>query len=71
MMQHTGPARVFDAESEAERAIYENKIKLGDIVVIRAVGTLKSISDRQLFREYPSIKQKLCKGELWEDEYFA
>ena len=38
MMQHTGPARVFDAEGEAERAIYENEIKPGDIVVIRYEG---------------------------------
>jgi dihydroxy-acid dehydratase len=38
MMQHTGPARVFDSENEAERAIYEGKIKPGEIVVIRYEG---------------------------------
>ncbi len=38
MMQHTGPARVFDSENDAERAIYEDKIKPGDIVVIRYEG---------------------------------
>ncbi len=38
MMQHTGPARVFDSENEAEKAIYEDKIKPGDIVVIRYEG---------------------------------
>jgi len=35
------------------------------------VRTLKSISARELFREYPSIKRKLWKGEMWEDGYFA
>lgn len=35
------------------------------------VGLLKSLSARALFREYPSIKQKLWGGELWEDGYFA
>jgi putative transposase len=39
--------------------------------ISRVVGALKSISARELFREYPSIKQKLWKGELWEDGYFA
>ena len=37
----------------------------------QVVATLKSISARELFRKCPSIKQKLCKGELWEDGYFA
>ena len=35
------------------------------------VRALKSISARELFREYPSIKRRLWKGELWEDGYFA
>ena len=35
------------------------------------VGMLKSLSARALFSEYPSIKQKLWGGELWEDGYFA
>jgi dihydroxy-acid dehydratase len=38
MMEHTGPARVFDSESEAEKAIYDGKIKPGDIIVIRYEG---------------------------------
>lgn len=32
---------------------------------------MKSISARSLFREFPSIKRRLWKGELWEDGYFA
>jgi dihydroxy-acid dehydratase len=38
MMQHTGPARVFDSELEAEQAIYSGNIKPGDVVVIRYEG---------------------------------
>jgi putative transposase len=35
------------------------------------VRTLKSISARELFRQYPSTKKRLRKGELWEDGYLA
>ncbi len=38
MMQHEGPARVFDGEEEAIEAIYARKIKAGDVVVIRYEG---------------------------------
>src|SRR5512144_345428 len=35
------------------------------------VRTIKSISARELFREFPRIKKRLWSGELWEDGYFA
>ncbi|MCI9049578.1 MAG: dihydroxy-acid dehydratase [Coprobacillus sp.] len=38
MMQHTGPARVFDCEEDAIHAIRAEKIKAGDVVVIRYEG---------------------------------
>lgn len=38
MMQHTGPARVFDSEEEAIAAIRAGKIIAGDVVVIRYEG---------------------------------
>lgn len=38
MHVHTGPARVFDSEEEAIKAIYNSEIKSGDIVVIRYEG---------------------------------
>ena len=38
MMHHTGPARVFDSEEEAIKAIYAGKIVAGDVVVIRYEG---------------------------------
>ena len=38
MMVHEGPARVFDCEDDAIRAIYDGKIAAGDVVVIRYEG---------------------------------
>ncbi len=38
MMVHEGPARVFDCEEDAIKAIYEGKINKGDVVVIRYEG---------------------------------
>lgn len=38
MLKHTGPARVFDSEDEAIKAIYGNEIKSGDVVIIRYEG---------------------------------
>lgn len=38
MMQHKGPARVFDSEDEAIQAIRAGKIVAGDVVVIRYEG---------------------------------
>ena len=38
MMQHRGPARVFDSEEEATQAILKRNIKPGDVLVIRYEG---------------------------------
>ena len=38
MLQHKGPAKVFDSEEEAIEAIYAGKIEKGDVVVIRYEG---------------------------------
>lgn len=38
MMQHQGPARVFNSEEEAVRAIIGKQIKAGDVIVIRYEG---------------------------------
>ncbi len=38
MRVHTGPAVVFNNEEEATRAVYDGKVKSGDIVVIRYEG---------------------------------
>jgi dihydroxy-acid dehydratase len=38
MLTHTGPARVFNSESEAQEAILSGRINAGDVVVIRNCG---------------------------------
>ncbi len=38
MMRHKGPARVFNSEEEATRAIMDGKIRPGDVIVIRYEG---------------------------------
>jgi dihydroxy-acid dehydratase len=38
MLRHRGPARVFNSEEEATRAILDGQIKPGDVVVIRYEG---------------------------------
>jgi len=38
MLVHKGPARVFDSEEDASRAILNNEINDGDVVVIRFEG---------------------------------
>ncbi len=38
MMHYTGKARVFNSEEDAVEAIYQSKIKAGDVVVIRYEG---------------------------------
>jgi putative transposase len=42
------------------------KHSIGEVVRI-----IKSISARELFREFRSLKRKLWSGQLWEDGYFA
>lgn len=38
MLVHKGPAKVFDSEDDAIKAIYEGKIVKGDVVIIRYEG---------------------------------
>ena len=37
----------------------------------RVVQILKSISAREVFREFPEVKRQLWGGELWNDGYFV
>lgn len=48
MLKHTGPARVFDSEDEAIDAIYNGKIKDGDVVVIRYEGSVGGPGMREM-----------------------
>lgn len=38
MLKHTGPARVFNSEREAFKAVSKNRIKKGDVVIVRYEG---------------------------------
>lgn len=38
MLKHKGPARVFNSEDDAIKAIYEGKINKGDVIIIRYEG---------------------------------
>jgi dihydroxy-acid dehydratase len=38
MLVHKGPARVYDSEEEAQQAILGDKIRAGDVIVIRYCG---------------------------------
>ncbi len=38
MLQHQGPARIFESEEDAEEAILNDKINPGEVVVIRGEG---------------------------------
>jgi dihydroxy-acid dehydratase len=38
MLKHTGPAKVFDSDEAALKAIYEHNVKKGDVIVIRYEG---------------------------------
>ena len=37
----------------------------------RAVGILKSVSARAMFKRFPYLRKKLWAGELWSGGYFA
>jgi len=39
--------------------------------ISEVVKTLKSISARELFREFPTLRKRLWSGEVWEDGYFV
>jgi dihydroxy-acid dehydratase len=38
MLKHAGPARVFDSDEDALKAIYAHNVKKGDVIVIRYEG---------------------------------
>ncbi len=55
MMQHQGPARVFDGEEQAIQAIWDGKIVAGDIVVIRYEGPKGGPGMREMLGPTSSI----------------
>jgi dihydroxy-acid dehydratase len=55
MLVSQGRARVFDSEEEASRAILDNKIKSGDVVVIRYEGPKGGPGMREMLTPTSSI----------------
>ncbi len=55
MMRHEGPARVFDSEEAAQKAIMSAKIKPGDVVVIRYEGPQGGPGMREMLSPTASI----------------
>ena len=55
MYRHSGPARVFDSEEAAMQAISSNKIKAGDVVVIRYEGPKGGPGMREMLSPTSSI----------------
>jgi len=38
MLRHTGPAKVFDCDEDAVEAIYDKKVREGDVIIVRYEG---------------------------------
>jgi len=55
MMHHVGPARVFDCEEDASKAIREGKIKPKDVVIIRYEGPKGGPGMREMLGPTASI----------------
>jgi dihydroxy-acid dehydratase len=55
MLCHEGPARVFDSEEDATRAIMENQIKKGDVIVVRYEGPMGGPGMREMLTPTSAI----------------
>ena len=55
MRRHTGPARVYDSEEQAQTAIDAGQIKAGDVVVIRYEGPKGGPGMREMLAPTSSI----------------
>jgi len=55
MLVHRGPARVFDCEEDATKAISDNKIHKGDVIVIRYEGPSGGPGMREMLTPTSSI----------------
>lgn len=55
MLQHQGPARVFDSEEEASAAIMDGKILKGDVIVVRYEGPKGGPGMREMLTPTASI----------------
>jgi len=56
MLKHTGPARVFDSEDEANKVIMSGKIKKGDVIIIRYEGPKGGPGMREMLQGTAAIE---------------
>lgn len=64
MLQHEGPARVFDSEDDATTAILEGNIKAGDVVVIRYEGPMGGPGMREMLTPTSAIAGMQLDGRV-------
>ena len=55
MLRHSGPARIFDSEEDAVKAILGHKIKKGEVIVIRYEGPKGGPGMREMLTPTSSI----------------
>jgi dihydroxy-acid dehydratase len=55
MLRHEGPARVFDSEEDATKAIMGGQIKKGDVIVIRYEGPMGGPGMREMLTPTSAI----------------
>lgn len=56
MMVHSGPARVFDSEEEADAALDEGRIHPGDVIVIRYEGPKGGPGMREMLQPTSAVQ---------------
>ncbi len=64
MLQHEGPARVFDSEDDATAAILDGKIKAGDVVVVRYEGPMGGPGMREMLTPTSAIAGMQLDGHV-------
>ena len=64
MLQHTGPARVFDGEEEAIAAIYAGEIVTDDVVVIRYEGPKGGPGMREMLNPTSALAGKIGRAHV-------
>jgi len=64
MLQHQGPARVFDSEEQASDAIMDNNINKGDVIVIRYEGPAGGPGMREMLTPTSAIAGMGLDGDV-------
>ncbi|MDA8141130.1 MAG: dihydroxy-acid dehydratase [Desulfobacteraceae bacterium] len=64
MMQHQGPARVFDSEDDATQAILGGQIRSGDVVVVRYEGPKGGPGMREMLTPTSAIAGMQLDGQV-------